>query len=134
MLSASDITKNDKIASDRVIVENFFGRLKTLWAITSDCYTWKRENYDMFFQTCVALTNVHIKFLPLREDDGHDHNRYVNRLLSIGEREKANRTNSVLKYRKKRKLRLSTLLPPVDSFYNGSDLEFDSADDSGIFD
>lgn len=86
LLSPSDVAANDKIASDRVIVENFFGRLKTLWAVTSDIFTWKRDHYDLFFQTCVALTNVHIRFNPLRDDDGHDFNGYVNHLLSIGEK------------------------------------------------
>ncbi|ETV67709.1 hypothetical protein H257_16174 [Aphanomyces astaci] len=36
MLSHAELVRNDKIASDRVIVENFFGRLKTLWSIASD--------------------------------------------------------------------------------------------------
>ncbi|KAF0723607.1 hypothetical protein AaE_009854 [Aphanomyces astaci] len=105
MLSHAELVQNDKIASDRVIVENFFGRLKTLWSIASDKYAWKRENYDMFFQACVALTNVHIKFLPLREDDEHDHNRYVNRLLALVERTKDKRTNSATKSRDRRKQR-----------------------------
>ncbi|RHY14419.1 hypothetical protein DYB36_004675 [Aphanomyces astaci] len=89
LLSLEDMTNNDKIASDRVVVENFFGRLKTLWAVASETYTWKRENYDLFFQACVAFTNVHIKFLPLRDEDGHNLNRYVNRMLSSGEKKRA---------------------------------------------
>ncbi|RHZ31929.1 hypothetical protein DYB26_015360 [Aphanomyces astaci] len=36
LLSAADMAVNDKIASDRVIVENFFGRLKTLWSVILD--------------------------------------------------------------------------------------------------
>ncbi|RQM30116.1 hypothetical protein B5M09_007608 [Aphanomyces astaci] len=130
MLSHAELVRNDKIASDRVIMENCFGRLKTLWSIASDKYAWKRENYDMFFQACVALTNVHIKCLPLREDDEHDHNRYVNRLLALGERTKDKRTNSATKSRDRRKQRLSLLLPPEDVGHYG----YDSPDGSGIFD
>ena len=117
-----------------MIVENFFGRLKTLWAVTSDIFTWKRDHYDLFFQTCVALTNVHIRFNPLRDDDGHDFNRYVNRLLSIGEKIKAKRTNSTSKYREKRKQRLRALLPSNENLEYGSDPDlYDSDDNSGIF-
>ncbi|RHZ08463.1 hypothetical protein DYB31_011809 [Aphanomyces astaci] len=36
LLSAADIAVNDKIASNRVIVENFFGRLKTLWSLVGN--------------------------------------------------------------------------------------------------
>jgi hypothetical protein len=120
------------IASDRVIVESFFCRMKTLWAITSDCYSSKRDHYDISIQTCVAPTNVHIRILPLRDVDGHDFNRYVNRLLSIGEKIKSKRTSSMVKCRKHR---LRTLLPVVDDLHYDSDAEFyDSAENSGIFD
>ncbi|RQM29800.1 hypothetical protein B5M09_012234 [Aphanomyces astaci] len=70
ILTMDDIQTNDRIATDRVIVENFIGRLKTLWSICSDCYRWTRQNYDVLFRTCVAMTNVHIRMHPLRADDG----------------------------------------------------------------
>ncbi|ETK95415.1 hypothetical protein L915_01653, partial [Phytophthora nicotianae] len=35
-ISLADLSHNDKVAHDRVIVENFFGRLNQLWRITSD--------------------------------------------------------------------------------------------------
>ncbi|RHY82233.1 hypothetical protein DYB26_008986 [Aphanomyces astaci] len=132
LLSAADMAVNDKIASDRVIVENFFGRLKTLWSVVGDTYTWKRENYDPYFQTCVAFTNLHIRFLPLREVDGDELHRHVNGLLSSGQKKKAKRAGSVMKSREKRKRRLSSL------FYTGESAQFtsevDSADESSIFD
>ncbi|RHZ28019.1 hypothetical protein DYB31_012287 [Aphanomyces astaci] len=70
ILTLEDIRSNDRIASDRVIVENFFGRMKTLWAVCGETYRWSRDNYDVLFQTCMALTNVHIRLHPLRADDG----------------------------------------------------------------
>ena len=59
---------NDKIKEDRIIVENFFGRLKTLWGIVVNPM---RMNIDLAMkiaEVCVALTNFHIKFNPLRAE------------------------------------------------------------------
>ncbi|KAF0710107.1 hypothetical protein AaE_012646, partial [Aphanomyces astaci] len=112
LLPVSEMPANDRIASDRVVVEIFFGRLKTLWTIMSESYSWKR---DHFFQTCVALTNVHIPFLPLRDLAGEDFTRYENRLLSLGDRIKSKRAGSMAKYREKRKHRMSIILPPGNS-------------------
>ncbi|RHY42117.1 hypothetical protein DYB34_009546 [Aphanomyces astaci] len=134
LLTMSDMEYNDNIATDRVIVENYFGRLKTLWAIVNESYTWKRENYDLYLQTCVALTNCHIRFSPLRVDDSHERNRYLNALMSSSEKKKAKRAVAVKKHREKRKLRLGTFLPSGENAYFDSDTEFyPSGDDSGIF-
>ncbi|ETV81757.1 hypothetical protein H257_05349 [Aphanomyces astaci] len=35
---------NTKLSSDRVIVENFFGRLKTPRGLASDKYMWKKDD------------------------------------------------------------------------------------------
>ncbi|RHY38011.1 hypothetical protein DYB38_012731 [Aphanomyces astaci] len=70
ILTLEDVRSNDSIASDRVIVENVFGRMKKLWAVWGEAYPWSRANYDVLFQTCMALTNVHICLHPLRADDG----------------------------------------------------------------
>ncbi|RHY99865.1 hypothetical protein DYB35_013381, partial [Aphanomyces astaci] len=85
---------NAKLSSDRVIVKNLFGRLKTLWGLASDKYTWKKDEYNMYFQMCVALTNVHIRFNPLRNVDGEGYNQYKNRLLSIGSKIKTKNSSS----------------------------------------
>ncbi|ETV69645.1 hypothetical protein H257_14668 [Aphanomyces astaci] len=134
LLTMSDMEYNDNIATDRVIVENYFGRLKTLWAIVNESYTWKRENYDLYLQTCVAFTNCHIRFSPLRVDDSHERNRYLNALMSSSAKKKAKHAVAVKKHREKRKLRLGTFLPSGENAYFDSDTEFyPSGDDSGIF-
>ncbi|ETL48551.1 hypothetical protein L916_01859, partial [Phytophthora nicotianae] len=48
-LTLEQMETNDRIAHDRVLVENYFGRLCTLWAMCSDKYRWDEGNYDMFF-------------------------------------------------------------------------------------
>ncbi|ETP53417.1 hypothetical protein F442_01677 [Phytophthora nicotianae P10297] len=42
-ISLADLSHNDKVAHDRVIVENFFGRLNQLWRITSDKFRLGRD-------------------------------------------------------------------------------------------
>ncbi|ETV97385.1 hypothetical protein H310_09719 [Aphanomyces invadans] len=105
-LSMEQERANAKLASDRDIVENFFGRLKTLWGIVSDKYTWKKDEYNIYFQTCVALTNVHVRFNPLRNVDGEGYNQYKNRLLPIGSKFKTRNLFSKAKYRENRKARI----------------------------
>ncbi|RHY36625.1 hypothetical protein DYB38_013215 [Aphanomyces astaci] len=110
-------------------------RLKTLWSVVGDTYTWKRENYDLYFQTCVVFTNLYIRFLPLREVDGDDLHRHVSGLLSSGQKKKAKRAGSVMKSREKRKRRLSSLFSTGESAQFTSEVDFyDSADESSIFD
>ncbi|KAH9118435.1 hypothetical protein AeMF1_008414 [Aphanomyces euteiches] len=59
---------NERISSDRIIVENWFGRHCTLWAICSEKYN---------------LTNYQIRLSPLRDEDGHEYRRILNRLKFI---------------------------------------------------
>ncbi|RHY25391.1 hypothetical protein DYB32_008351 [Aphanomyces invadans] len=125
---------NAKLSSDRVIVENSFGRLKTLWGLVSDKFTWKKDEYNMYFQTCVALTNVHIRFNPLRNVDGEGYNQYKNRLLSIGSKIKTRNSSSKAKYRENRKARVHAVLGRANSGYTSEDYDigYDEGDD--IFD
>ncbi|ETV69494.1 hypothetical protein H257_14861 [Aphanomyces astaci] len=48
----------------------------------------------MYLQTCVALTNIHVRFNPLRNVDGEGYNQYKNRLLSIGSKMKSKNASS----------------------------------------
>ncbi|KAF0726311.1 hypothetical protein Ae201684P_001162 [Aphanomyces euteiches] len=135
ILSMEHEQLNADIATDRVIVENYFGRLKTLWSVANDIYSWKRENYDMFIQTCIALTNVHIRFLPLRSDDGQNYNQYINRLMAIGAKMVEKRASTTQKYLRKRKPRLDSIIPNLENAYDDGDSDNSAlGDDSGIFD
>ncbi|KAH9113515.1 hypothetical protein AeMF1_012296 [Aphanomyces euteiches] len=141
-ITFDQLRENDRISSDRVIVENFFGRLKTLWALCSDSYRWSRKTYDVVFQTCVALTNAHVRFHPLRVDDGEAHAQYVNRLNAIGARIIKNKKTAARTYRSKRKARLSLVLAaegsltadaPLSDSDRGGDEENSSDDISQLF-
>lgn len=70
-LSQGDIDRNALIASDRVIVENYFGRMIKLWAAVSKKFTWKEECFLQVFVLCASLTNFRLRELhkPLRKNE-----------------------------------------------------------------
>ncbi|RQM20220.1 hypothetical protein B5M09_011704 [Aphanomyces astaci] len=115
ILTLEDVRSNDSIASDRVIVENVFGRMKKLWAVCGEAYRWSRDKYDVLFQTCMALINVHIRLHPLRADDGVVYSQYINRMSSIGSKKDKGKKTSSRTYRTKRKARLTLMLAAESS-------------------
>ena len=70
ILSIPDRKEIEKISSDGVIVENYFGRQGELWPVVSNKFRWKEDSYDSIFRLTIALTNIHIKWHPLRDADG----------------------------------------------------------------
>ena len=72
-------------ATDRIIVENVFGRQGTLWAIVANNYRWAEGGYDRIFRMTLALSNIHIKWHPLRNADGKTCERYLKRLHEVAD-------------------------------------------------
>ena len=56
---------NRRLASQRVICERWYGRLKTLFRITSTKYRNNRDDYPTYFALCAALTNYALITNPL---------------------------------------------------------------------
>lgn len=107
VLAIEDMRTNSKISSDRVIVENYFGRMCSLWMVMGSKYRWNEHKYDSFLRVCTALTNIHIKWHPLRDEDGVLYNRYKNRLYAIGDEIVTKRKRSQASYRARRRARLA---------------------------
>jgi hypothetical protein len=64
---------NAEIGSERVIIENFFGRMRTKVHITSGRWSHKEEFCPIVFEICCALVNFDIRSpggSPLRASDG----------------------------------------------------------------
>ena len=59
-----------KLSSDRILVENYFGRLGQLWTVCSAKFVWFENIYDTLFGLSVAFTNFHISLHKLRDEDG----------------------------------------------------------------
>ncbi|KAG6595899.1 succinyl-CoA:3-ketoacid coenzyme A transferase [Phytophthora cinnamomi] len=108
-LTLEQVATNGRIAHDRILVDNYFGRLCTLWYICADKYRWDEDKYDVYFQTCVALTNFHIRANPLHREDGDNYARYLQRLREIGESITVNRRETQQRYRENRRNRIATL-------------------------
>ncbi|ETW06324.1 hypothetical protein H310_02608 [Aphanomyces invadans] len=68
-LELSEVERNKNISSDRVIVENFFGRVCMLWKVSYATFVWGHDMYSMIQRLTFALTNFHVSLLPLRDGD-----------------------------------------------------------------
>ena len=69
VLSRADEDYNKRLYSDRILVENYFGRLGQLWTVCSSKYVWSEKLYDTIFGLSIAFTNFHITIHSLRDND-----------------------------------------------------------------
>lgn len=69
-LSLEDTRLNENVSSDRIIVERYFGRLCSFWAVLPHKYLWSESSHDMIFKLCLNQTKFHICINLL---DAHDH-------------------------------------------------------------
>lgn len=111
MFSMSDEAENKKHCSDRIIVENVFGRMCTLWNVMSAKNSWNEPFYDPLAGLCVSLTNYHIVDNPLRATDGVNYQKLKNLRYDFGNNRAAEKRRLIQKMnREKRKQRMSVAL------------------------
>lgn len=108
VLTAEKERYNKKLSSDRILVENYFGRMLSYWNIMSRKYTWSENSYDTIASCCVSLTNCLLDLSPLRREDGDWYVRYRNRLMEIGSTRQRKRKQTQANYRSNRRRRLAT--------------------------
>lgn len=113
-LTRLQVAQNERIAADRILVENFYGRLKKKFSITREKFRNDLRIYNQAWDVCAALTNFHIALHPLRQDDGA-YNREVERMLEEEARHIGNiaveRRERVRRARARRFERLRNLTP-----------------------
>jgi hypothetical protein len=61
--------RNRGISRDRIICDNFYGRMKTLYAFAGEKYRGALSEYVLFHDIVVSLTNFHVSKHPLRQED-----------------------------------------------------------------
>ncbi|KAH9103690.1 hypothetical protein LEN26_015222 [Aphanomyces euteiches] len=61
-MTRQELEGNNRVSSDRVLVENMFGRTCSLWKIAYATFTWVQH-------LVWALTNFHTSLHPLRAQD-----------------------------------------------------------------
>lgn len=98
--------RNNKIAKNRIIIENYYGRLKTLWNITSRPYKCNHDTYDDYFDICVALTNYNIINNPLRDNDGEIYKKILALYNKQDEDIKKRQREHQIKYRDNLKVKI----------------------------
>ena len=72
-LTQQELAINSKIESDRVIVENYFGRLKSNFGVLAQQYRGDRfKLLQEIMETCIALNNFYNSKHPLRMEHQQD--------------------------------------------------------------
>ncbi|KAF0708354.1 hypothetical protein AaE_013251 [Aphanomyces astaci] len=104
-LDASDLERNANVTSDRVIVENFFGRVCSLWCVSCATYTWSKRNYSAIQRVTFALRNFHLSLLPLHHDDVDFYGRVLARYQRMANEMKRKRQETQCRYRLNRQER-----------------------------
>ncbi|KAG3089523.1 hypothetical protein PC121_g4300 [Phytophthora cactorum] len=84
-LSHQDMTRNRLVSSDRVLDENYIGRVCMLWKVMYTTYKWLEVRYGMIARTCFALTNFHVSFMSLRNEDNKLYYSVLSRYQSMPE-------------------------------------------------
>lgn len=107
VLSVADEGFNRSVSSDRIIVENYFGRVCGLWTLLSTKWRWAENLYDPFFSFGIALCNSHVRWHPLRAQDFDRFQRIKNRTRQIGNDVLQNRQRVLERYRERRRRRLN---------------------------
>jgi hypothetical protein len=105
-LTREDIQRNARISSDRVLVENYFGRVCSLWKISRSTYKWNQEAYDMITRLTFALTNFHVSLMELRESDGDFYRAALAKYYATGEERVQSRASFQAAYRRRRAARV----------------------------
>jgi hypothetical protein len=65
--------ENRKLSHDRILVENFFGRWKSLFGICQGRYRGDLKNLSQIIRSTIIMTNWYILRHPLRQPDGPEH-------------------------------------------------------------
>ena len=78
LLTREQLVFNQKLGEVRIIVENFFGRLKSRYEIMSSKYRGCHELYSNIFILCCALVNFEQIAIdhPLRESDSRFYQKF----------------------------------------------------------
>ena len=106
MLSVDEKEGYSNLSSDRVIVENYFGRSAMLWEVGSLEYRWSERMCDTISQMCMGPRKIPISWHPLRDVNGQYYQQIRNTWFTLGEQVVKRREMTQERYRTKRKHRL----------------------------
>ncbi|KAF0742254.1 hypothetical protein AaE_008624, partial [Aphanomyces astaci] len=106
-LDAADVERNRRVSSDRVVVENFFCRVCSLWKVSYATFTWGEKIYGVIQRTTFALTNFHLSLMPARAEDEDYYALVMARYQGMANERKRKRAESQRRYRMNRQNRIA---------------------------
>ena len=118
-----ELARNNRISSDRVIVENFFGRVCMMFGIMCGKYRWSREKFGLIVDFCFSMANFHIRHHPLREQD---FNYYQKVVADLKRRKDVSRDRSK-KRQQKHRARQSRMQMAMEDLENEEEIGFGAA-------
>ena len=130
-LDSDDKKKNNRIEKDRVIVENFFGRMKTIWGAAEQTFRFRDDLYAPCMKMCVALTNYHVTILPLRKEDGIIETNYYKRMNDEYNRIERKRKMLVRAHYEKKQARQNLVNELLEDAQEAQDIAGPVEDDPG---
>ncbi|KAE8876558.1 hypothetical protein PF005_g7017 [Phytophthora fragariae] len=104
-LDRDDLAWNRAVSSDRVLVENSFGRMCMIWKATNATFKWNENRFDSVGRLCTALTNFHVGLMPLRARDSDHYDMVLAKYQSMGDRVRTQRARAQRHYRMRQQLR-----------------------------
>jgi len=107
-LTTQDQQRNAELGRIRVPVEQFFGRMQQLWALTRGIYRWSHDNFDLDIDNCILLTNAvqQQDRQALNATDLNFHHKVgLDRKRKVEEKHKKRRA-SAIRYRENKRRRL----------------------------
>lgn len=107
MLCTEGQRSNQCIMHDRIVDENYFGRLCKFWTIMSAKYRWREKNYGKVVRICIALMNDHVHPHPHRAGEGDSYGNYLLRIGSCGRERSRMRKRQQSEYHARRKSTLA---------------------------
>ncbi|KAH9109279.1 hypothetical protein AeMF1_015637 [Aphanomyces euteiches] len=105
-MTRQELKGNNRVSSDRVLVENMFGRTCSLWKIAYATFTWSEEKYDLVQCLVWALTNFHTSLHPLRAQDKEFYSSVMARYISMAEERVEKKKSQRQASRDRRQVRL----------------------------
>ena len=95
LISREDEEYNKKLSSNRMLVEDFFGRLSFLWSVCSAKYVLSEGICDTLLGLNLGFTTYHVSLHKLHDEDREQltdtDNFYMRKLIESQEKYKRNR-------------------------------------------
>ncbi len=88
----------EKLSNERVLIENWYGRMLNLWGIMRKTYTYEHERYDTLFSVLASLTNYSVLKSPMRNDEGVYYRQMVRQFIEEGKKRQEKRKQQRIKY------------------------------------